>query len=516
MSNNAPLLAQDTPAWLKLHDLAGFADDINISDLFDSDKQRFKKFHVELDGVLFDFSKHILNDEILTALLDLLENYDFENKKAALVSGNPINLSENRSVLHTALRGTPCKKEGVEDFVKHAMNRIEEVSTQIRENTHIKDVINVGIGGSHLGPSLACDALSHIADGPNVHFISNVDGQYLSDVLEGCDPAHTAVIVASKTFTTQETMANANAIKDWLSDTQYVYAITDNNEEAESFGVPADHILPMKDWIGGRYSVWGCIGLSVAVAIGFTQFKEFLRGAAEADQHFLNAAPEKNIPVMMGLIGVWYRNFLDYRAHVVLPYAQGLDKFPLYLQQIDMESNGKSVSNEGTFVEYKTGPVVFGNAGTDAQHTFMQCLHQGTDTIPADFILFKDPIHNYAGHHSILNANALAQSKALMEGQDNEEEPHRYFPGNRPSSTLILERQDAYHLGLLMAFYEHKVFVQGAIWGINSFDQWGVELGKTNAKSILEALNSENKPIKTDPSTESLLNHLCGEKDKNL
>lgn len=517
MSNNAaPSLAQDTAAWLRLHDLAGFADDIQISALFKDDEHRFDKFHVEQDGMLFDFSKHILNDEILSALLKLLDSCDFEAKRQALVSGDIVNLSENRAALHTALRGTPTQKSGVEAFINDALKQTETISHDIRNNDQINDVICVGIGGSHIGPSLACDALNHIADGPNIHFISNIDGQTLSKTLASCDPQRTAVIIASKTFTTQETMANASVIKDWLPDTERFYAITENAGNAERFGVNTDHILPMHDWIGGRYSVWGCVGVSVAIAVGFDHFKEFLRGAADADQHFLNTAPEKNIPVMMALIGVWYRNFLDFRAHAVLPYAQGLSKFPLYLQQIDMESNGKSVSNAGEFLEYKTSPVVFGKIGTDAQHTFMQCLHQGADTIPVDFILFKNAAHDYDDHQRILNANALAQSKALMDGQANAEEPHRHFPGNRPSSTLILDRQNPYYLGFLMAIYEHKVFVQGAIWGINSFDQWGVELGKTNTKAILEALKAKNKSIKTDPSTKALLNHLSGEKAKNL
>lgn len=517
MSNNAAApLPTETPEWQTLLTLSASARQMSIHQQFENDPQRFDKFHVAQNGALFDFSKHLITDEILAALTGLLSSCGFEEKRAAMVSGEAINLSENRAVLHTVLRGTGTQKEGAQEFVKTSMHSMMWITNKIRTDNTIKDVIHIGIGGSHVGPALAYDALKSVADGPKLHFISNIDGAFVKETLSKCSPDSTAVIIASKTFTTQETMANAHVVKDWISGTQNLYAISDNTDGAQSFGVPADHILPMRDWIGGRYSVWSSIGLPVAIAIGFENFTHFLRGAADADQHFLLSPPENNIPVLMALLGVWYRNFMDYRAQAILPYAQGLAKFPLYLQQVDMESNGKSVSNQGAFIDYKTGPVVFGEAGTDAQHTFMQCLHQGTDVIPADFILFKNANHDLHGHHTMLNANALAQSKALMDGQENQAEPHRHFPGNRPSSTLILEEQNPYNLGLLMAFYEHKIFTQGAIWGINSFDQWGVELGKTNAKTILEALKAENTSIKTDSSTKSLLSHLCGKNTKNL
>ncbi len=517
MSNNPKNnLISETPAWRALSELPELSGDINIVDLFKGDQHRSEKFQIADTGVFFDFSKHLVSDAILKALLDLLPAADFRNKREALFAGDPINGSENRSVLHTALRDTPTSDSSVRDFVNNTHDIMRKISAEIRDNAAIKNVLHLGIGGSNVGPSLAIEALDGFADGPRIHFISNIDGQHLDSILKQCSPDNTAVILASKTFNTQETMANATAVKVWLNNDQRLYAVTEQADAATAFGISPDHILPMREWIGGRYSIWGAIGLPVAIAAGYKNFEEFLRGAADADKHFQNAPANKNIPIIMAVLGIWYRNFMDFHAHAVLPYAQGLAKFPLYLQQIDMESNGKSVTNDGAFVDYKTSPIVFGEAGTDAQHTFMQCLHQGTDIVPADFIMFKTATHNHQEHHNILNANALAQSKALMEGQENAAEPHRHFGGNRPSSTLILDQQDPYHLGFLMALFEHKIFVQGAIWGINSFDQWGVELGKTNAKPILEALKSKNNEAKTDTSTKSLLNHLCGKKDKNL
>lgn len=509
-------LISEAPAWRALSELSKLAGDISIVDLFKGDQKRAEKLQIGDNGVFFDFSKHLVSDEILTALLDLLPAADFENKRAALFAGDPINMSEDRPVLHTALRGTQTSKDGVSEFVRGTLDQMQKVSAAIRADTAIKNVLHIGIGGSNVGPSLAIEALDGVADGPRIHFISNIDGQHLDSVLAQCSPDNTAAIIASKTFSTQETMANASTVKDWLNNNDRLFAVTEQKDAASAFGISSDHILPMREWIGGRYSIWGAIGLPVAIATGYENFEAFLSGAADADKHFQNAPVDKNIPIIMAVLGVWYRNFIDLHAHAVLPYAQGLAKFPLYLQQIDMESNGKSVGNDGTFVDYKTSPIVFGEAGTDAQHTFMQCLHQGTDVIPADFIMFKTAAHDHQEHHNILNANALAQSKTLMEGQENTDEPHRNFSGNRPSSTLILDQQDPYHLGLLMALYEHKIFVQGAIWGINSFDQWGVELGKTNTKTILKALKGKDTAIKTDTSTHALLNHLCDHKDKNL
>lgn len=514
MSNKQTI--SDSAAWARLNALADTADTIRIADLFKDDPERFAKHHLAINGLVFDFSKHLLNGEILDALLKLQEAANVTQKREALFNGDVINISENRSALHSALRGTAISDVSVSAFVQETRTAVKTLSENIRNDTAITDIIHIGIGGSNIAPALVVEALQDTADGPRVHFISSIDGYSIDHVLEQCRPEATAVIVASKTFTTHETMKNAELVCDWLDNPSRIYAITKNKEAAIDFGVRDEHILPMKDWIGGRFSVWGSIGFPIAIALGYDAFESFLDGAAAADEHFLSAKADKNIPIIMALLGIWYRNFMDCRAHAVLPYSHALAMFPLYLQQVDMESNGKGVDNDGTFIEYPACPIVFGETGTDAQHTFMQCLHQGADIVPADFILLKKPNHKHEEHHAIMNANALAQSKSLMEGHENMAEPHRHFPGNRPSSTIILEQLDAHNLGLLMALYEHKIFVQGAIWGINSFDQWGVELGKSNAKTILEQLQSADSSIKTDSSTKGLLDHLRSKNTKNL
>ncbi|MGB0719762.1 MAG: glucose-6-phosphate isomerase [Bdellovibrionales bacterium] len=495
--------------------------DVHIRDLFAADPKRFDSMHCVLDGVLFDYSKHRVTDETLDLLVALARDCDIESARDALFSGEAINTSETRAVLHPALRGSVrdnvcVNDENVSRFVAEILQRIKKISNDIRNNSDITDVISIGIGGSDLGPRMVCEALRDHANGPQVHFLSNIDGHRLARMMRALNPEHTVFIIASKTFTTLETMTNAATLFAWmqrrLSDdgaSAHFYAVTENEQAALDFGVPKAHILPLRSWIGGRYSVWSAIGLPIAISCGFKAFEQFLAGAHSADQHFKTAPLRRNIPVLMALLGVWYHNFGDYPAHAVMAYAHDLGHFPAYVQQLDMESNGKSVGRNGDPITEPSGPIVFGGTGTNAQHAFFQHLHQGSQITPVDFIAVKAPAHGLAGHHTQLLANALAQSQALMDGRPAPEAPHRHFAGNRPSSTFILERLDPYHLGLLMALYEHKIFVQGVIWGINSFDQWGVELGKALAGPIADALSDDAASLDSfDSSTCGLIRHL--------
>lgn len=510
MSNKA---LTSLPAWQALSDHKDSLSGVHMRDLFARDVQRFACFSLNLKGLLFDYSKHILTNETKESLTALARARDVEGQRDAMIAGERINVSENRAVLHMALRGScdgdvAVDGENVSQFVAQTLQQMQTLSEDIRANENITDVVNIGIGGSDLGPRMVCKALKPFADGPNVHFISNVDASAITQLLKKLTPENTVFIIASKTFTTQETLANAQIARAWLVKAlgedelgPHLVAVSANTDAAQDFGVDAARILPMRDWIGGRYSLWGAIGLPIAIAFGFEAFENLLKGARDMDTHFLNTPLEDNIPVIMALLGVWYRNFCGAHAQAILPYAHDLRDFPVFMQQMDMESNGKAG-------EVRTGPVVFGESGTNCQHTFMQLLHQSGEMAPADFIVFARPQHKDKASHEKLLAHALAQSKALMEGQENTSEPFKNFPGNRPSSTLVFDTLDAYHLGMLVALYEHKVFVQGAIWGINSFDQWGVELGKSNADAILQALENDYKTTGTDASTAGLLAHL--------
>jgi glucose-6-phosphate isomerase len=491
MQNNP----SETKEWAALRRHAAAMMDVHMQDLFANDAQRFKKLHLSVDGLTFDFSRHRAVEETLTLLAALAKAARVEEWREKMFQGQKVNTSEKRAALHTALRGScdtslSVDNENVSDFVEKTFARIRETSEKIRADKKITDIVNIGIGGSDLGTRVVYEALEDFRSGPRVHFISNVDGSHISSVLKNLQPDNTVFIVASKTFSTLETMANARVAKDWAGSAKNFYAVTCNESAAKDFGVAGDHFFPMRDWVGGRLSLWSAVGLPVAIAVGFENFKRLLEGARAMDRHFREAPLEKNIPVLMGMLGIWYRNFLNFPAHVLLPYTQSLRKFPAYLQQLDMESNGKSVDRDNRHIDYKTGPLLFGETGTNAQHAFMQLMHQGTDIIPADFIIVKKANHTLDDHHRKLNANALAQAQALMQGsrtkQAGDIPPARVFDGNRPSSTLILERLDPWHLGLLLALYEHKVFVQGIVWNINSFDQWGVELGKILASNILD------------------------------
>lgn len=486
MSNNP----QQSREWKALQAHAKAIHGLHMRDLFAKDAKRFNALHLRTNGLTFDYSRNLITSETLKLLIDLAKTAGVASWRDRMFAGEKINITEGRAALHPALRGSgnsslKIDEENINDFVQKSLAQIESISKKIRADKNITDVINIGIGGSDLGPRIVYETLQSFNDGPRIHFVSNVDGARITTVLKSLKPSSTAFIVTSKTFSTMETLTNALTAKDWAKTTKNFYAVSSNTEAAKSFGVAKENILPMRDWIGGRTSVWSTVGLPIAIAAGFENFKAFLAGAKAMDDHFREAEFEKNIPVLMGLLAIWYRNFMDYRTHAILPYAHNLRKFPAFIQQLDMESNGKSVDRDGNDIDYKTGPIIFGETGTNAQHAFMQLMHQGMDIIPADFIIVKNPDHDLGDHHRKLNANALAQAQALMQGREKADKPYKKFDGNRPSSTLLLDRLDPWHLGMLLALYEHRMFVQGIIWNINSFDQWGVELGKTLANEIL-------------------------------
>lgn len=486
------------PEWKKLKQHQSALKNTHMRDLFKKNPKRFDEFHVALDSLLFDYSKNKITAQTIAFLIKLAKSRKLEMARADLFAGKPINKTEDRAVLHTALRGAKNSKN-IEKYVVETKKNIKAVSDQIRNNKSITDVINVGIGGSDLGPRMVCEALKTYADGPNIHFLANIDGAEVESLLKKLKAENTFVIIASKTFTTLETMENAKVIQKWAK-AENIAAVTANVKAAEKFGVDKNLILPMKEWIGGRYSLWSAAGLSIAISVGFKNFEQLLKGAQAADEHFKNAPLEKNIPVLMAMLGIWYRNFWDYPGQAVLPYVKALKYFHAYIQQLDMESNGKQA-------DVKTGPIVFGGTGTKVQHAFFQHLHQGMEVTPSDFIVTARPNHKIKGHHTKLIANALAQAQALMQGSPNKKK-HLHFEGNRPSSVFILDELSPFTLGMLIAFYEHKIFVQGVVWGINSFDQWGVELGKSLARDIIEALENNTKLEKSDSSTYNLIQYL--------
>jgi glucose-6-phosphate isomerase len=458
----------ECPAWTKLAQHAESWRTVHLRELFAADFARGRQLVAEAPGVRYDYSRQRLGAMTLRLLAYLAAERGFAGWREALLGGSAINSTENRAAWHTALRsGDTAPAE-----VKETLKRMRDLSAALRSQDKYKRIVNLGTGGSDLGPRLVADALG---DGTlDVRFAANVDPRDLERALEGAEPQSTLFVVASKTFTTQETMANAQAARQWGA--RDFYAVTSNVEAAKSFG--AGEILPMWDWVGGRFSVWSAVGFAAACAIGWEAFASFLSGAHDIDKHFADAPLEKNVPALMALIGVWNTNFLGAPTHAVLPYSNALRLFPSYLQQLEMESNGKRVDREGRAVDYATAPVLWGMEGTVSQHSFHQLLHQGTHVVPVDFIDLK--------LEKNLSANARAQADALAFGTEEAQlPPFRQYPGNRPSSMLYFEKLDARNLGRLIALYEHKVFTQGVIWNINSFDQWGVELGKELAKRIL-------------------------------
>lgn len=517
------------PVWSLLHSHYEKAQTISLRDLLSS-PTRFSEMAVAIPQMLFDFSKHLATPETLSLLIRLARESKVEEMRTALFTGEKINLSERRAVLHTALRADPeipvmLDGENIMPFVSDVLDRMTIFAESLRSGTHkgytgkpIRDVINIGIGGSDLGPRFVTEALHDFHDGPNLHFVSNVDGSVLSKILATLSAETTLVIVASKTFTTEETMLNARVAKEWFLGqapstalAQHFVALSTNEAAVSAFGIAPENMFPFKDWVGGRYSLWSAIGLSIMIAIGPDRFRELLDGARAMDTHFQSAPFDKNIPVLMGILGIWYRNFWNYPAHMILPYDDRLRDIAKFTQQMDMESNGKSVDRDGKTVSYATGPVLFGEPGTDSQHSFMQLVHQGTTPIPADFIICKTPHHDLRENHLCLMAHFLAQSRALAVGQTLEEaggDPFRVFSGNRPSTSIILSELSPFTLGSLIAAYEHKVFVQGVIWNLNSFDQPGVELGKKLAGPLRRQLENHMPDQSLDGSTYGLMHSL--------
>jgi len=530
--NNASYNPANTAAWNRLLELASetLSSDkgIAINQLFQEDNQRFEKYSLKAGELKLDFSKNLVNDDIWEQLINLAEQSPLETHRAAMFAGEKINNTEDRAVLHAALRSTESDALSAEEKaraeqVERQLQAVKAVSEEIRSGSWtgstgkpITDIINIGIGGSDLGPKMACTALEEYAHKRiNVHFISNVDGAQILSTLKKLDPETTLVSIASKTFTTQETMLNAKTAIQWFKDnlglenpknSAHFIGLTANPEAAINYGIPENQILEFSDWVGGRYSLWSSIGLSIAISIGFENFKQMLDGAREMDLHFQQAPLEKNMPVILALLGIWYSNFLNAQSIAIIPYCERLLLLPSYLQQLDMESNGKSTSLQGESVSYNTGPILWGQTGTNGQHAFFQLLHQGTRLAPIDFIAaVKDNLSN-PEHHQVLLGNMLAQSSALMEGQAAPEgEQHRYYPGNKPSNTLLLNELSPRNFGALIALYENKVFVQGSIWNINSFDQWGVELGKKMANSLLDQGSSASN---LDASTKALYDYI--------
>ncbi|MCB9988387.1 MAG: glucose-6-phosphate isomerase [Rhodospirillales bacterium] len=509
-------MLNDKPEWVALSAHRRTLDNVHMRDLFAADPARFRRFSFKHGGLLFDYSRHRITEDTMAHLTKLARACDVEGWRDRMFAGDKINESENRAVLHTALRrpaGDRLEVDGedIMPFVHDIFGRMRDFSDAVRNGAwkgytgkRIETVVNIGIGGSDLGPLMVCETLkSYTSNELTVRFVSNVDGAQISETLRDCNPETTLFIVASKTFTTQETMTNAETAKAWLlaalkdekAIARHFAALSTNSEAVTVFGITPDNMFPFRDWVGGRYSLWSAIGLSICCAIGFDKFRELLDGAHAMDQHFQQAPLEHNMPVIMALLGIWYRNFWDAESMAVLPYSQHLHRFPAFLQQLDMESNGKHVTRSGEIVPYATGPVVFGEPGTNGQHAFYQLIHQGTALIPCDFIAPAKAPSPHQNHHDILLANMLAQAQALMQGRDREHsdnDPQKVFDGNIPSTTLLMDELTPFHLGMLIALYEHKVFVQGVIWDINSFDQWGVELGKILAKNTLAALQGQH------------------------
>lgn len=532
-----------TQAALEAHRqaLSGF----HLRDAFREDPARAERFTIRDDDLLFDYSKNLVTDETMRLLIARADASEVERWRDRQMSGEAINATEGRAVLHAALRSDArftVAGQDVSGDVASVRDAFLAFAEDVRsgaiaasDGTRFTHVVNIGIGGSDLGPRMVARALSpYRGDGPDVHFVANVDGADIADTLAKVDPAHTLFLVASKTFTTQETMTNAATARAFVVDHvgeaavgAHFAAISTALDKVAAFGIDPARAFGFWDWVGGRYSVWSAIGLSVAIAIGADNFRAFLAGGSAADTHFYARPLGDNIPVVMALLGHYYRTVYGAGAYAILPYDQRLIEFAAHLQQVDMESNGKRVDRDGAPVDHPTGPVIFGEPGTNGQHAFYQLLHQGTDVIPCDILIAKEPHEALSDHHAKLVANALAQTQALMRGRTLEEAkaqllakgmdeaaadalaPHRVFPGNRPSNTIAYRQLTPHTLGKLLAFYEHKVFVQGILWGINSFDQWGVELGKELASGLLPAVKGEPAPDGTDASTLQLLKHLA-------
>jgi len=525
---------------------------LKMRDMFLDDSQRFDKFSLRFNDILLDFSKNRITEETLQLLHGLVEEAGLSSWIEKMFAGEAINNTEHRAVLHVALRnmsGQPMHVDGedVMPLVKAELDKMEALSEAIRSRKWrgvsgqpITDIVNIGIGGSDLGPVMVTEALRpYGVHDLRVHYVSNVDENHILDTLEKVRPETTLFIVASKTFTTQETMLNANTARSWflrnIGDEaalkKHFVAVSANIAAAEQFGIARENVFAMWDWVGGRYSLWSAIGLSIAIYIGMKNYRSLLLGAYEMDVHFRTTPVAENLPITLALLGVWYNNFFGAQAHVVLPYDQHLHRLPAYLQQADMESNGKYVDRQGKEVTYTTGPIIFGEIGISAQHAFYQLLHQGTKLVPADILAPISDYHSIQDHHRALMSNVFAQAEALMKGKTEEEArqelqeagmdaaqleqllPYKVFQGNKPTNTILFDTLDPKTLGSLIALYEHKIFVQGVIWNINSFDQWGVELGKQLASHILAELEDDKAVTSHDSSTNGVINYYKSHRD---
>lgn len=519
-------------------------NDFELRTLFQYNPNRFQEFSLETENYLFDYSKNLVDAKTLELLLQLAEETQLKEAIGKMFSGDKINETEGRAVLHTALRDFSDKEilvdgENIKPGIKKVLDHMKAFSESVISGSQkgftgkeITDVVNVGIGGSDLGPVMVCSALKHFKTRLNVHFVSNVDGNHMAEVVKDLNPETTLFIIASKTFTTQETMTNANSAKEWFLKSgaknedvaKHFVALSTNIEAVKKFGIAEENIFEFWDWVGGRYSLWSAIGLSIVLSVGYENFEQLLRGANDTDVHFQTKNFKENVPVLMGVLGVWYRNFYAAGTYAILPYSQYLDRFSAYLQQGDMESNGKSVDRNGEFVEYETGPIIWGEPGTNGQHAFYQLIHQGTELIPADFIAYAKSPNEVGEHQDILLANYFAQTEALAFGKTEDEVfnelkssrkteeeiekllNYKIFAGNTPTNSFLFKELTPFSLGQLIALYEHKIFVQGVIWNIFSFDQFGVELGKVLAGKILPELEAAGEIETHDSSTNGLIN----------
>lgn len=529
-----------TSAWQQLREHFKTMQDASMQQMFAQDSNRAAKFHLQWKDFLLDYSKNLIDSTTHNLLLELAEEVNLKNAIEKYFSGDKINVTEERAVLHTALRSSEktilAEGSDVIPEIKAVQGKIKSFTESIISGNKtgytgksFTDIVNIGIGGSDLGPDMAVEALQFYKNHLKLHFVSNIDGDHVAETIKKLNPETTLFVIVSKTFTTQETISNATTIKNWFLQSakaedvpKHFVAVSTNCEKVTEFGITSENTFPMWDWVGGRFSMWSAVGLSIAVAVGYNNFEKLLEGANEMDNHFKNEPFAKNIPVTLALLSIWYNNFFGCETEAVIPYSNYLNKLAPYLQQAVMESNGKSIDRNGNQVNYQTGNIIWGEPGSNAQHAFFQLLHQGTKLIPCDFIGFAESLHGNKDHHDKLMSNFFAQTEALLLGKQGEEvstndaqntflKPFKAFEGNKPTNTLLIQKLTPKSLGALIAMYEHKIFVQGVIWNIFSFDQFGVEYGKQLANTILDEINSET--VKThDSSTEFLLKHYRNQK----
>ena len=537
-----------TKAWEKLKQHYAQMKNVSMKEMFANDKSRAEKLHIQWNDFLVDYSKNIINQETLTLLQDLAKEVNLKSAIDSCFSGQNINQTEDRAVLHTTLRAPQnatvlVDGQNVLPEIYEVKNKIKAFSGEVISGTRkgyteksFTDIVNIGIGGSDLGPAMVVEALQFYKNNLNVHFVSNVDGDHVNEIIKKLNPETTLFVIVSKTFTTQETLTNSETIRTWFLKSarqedvaKHFVAVSTNIKKVTDFGINPENIFPMWDWVGGRFSLWSAVGLSISLAVGFDNFDDLLKGANEMDEHFKTADFDKNIPVVLALLSIWYNNFFGAESEALIPYTQYLQKLAPYLQQGIMESNGKSVGRDGKPVNYQTGTIIWGEPGTNSQHAFFQLIHQGTKLIPTDFIGFVKPLYGNQDHHDKLMSNFFAQTEALLNGKTEAQVkaefekqnisrekakfllPFKVFTGNKPTNTFLIEKLTPKTLGSLIALYEHKIFVQGIIWNIFSYDQWGVELGKQLANSILDEIH-DSKMKQHDSSTEFLLKHFLKNK----